>query len=164
MASPNTFGDQQFDTLVQRNSVPRPTSLAGPSVQNAATEKDADQVRDAILVPEQKDKLIESLEWALKVLGFAAACVFGAWAPLSYKATLDGNSGNQDAQNAVVNAAVSLKDQAREAASQQSVAASRQRIALDDMNSRMVAVGQLWLYDFCLNYGTASASLRVPKK
>jgi hypothetical protein len=158
------------------------------SPQNAGTERAASNSDVAAVTLEN------SLEWALKVLGFAAACIFGAWAPLSYKAALDGNSGNDAGQSSMISAAVAANSQAGAAASQQSVAldamisaaaaassqasaaASQQSVALDAvistavaassqasaaasqqsealnaMNSRISAIGQLWLYDFCIS-------------
>lgn len=84
----------------------------------------------------QQTSLENFLEWILKVLGFAATCIFGAWAPLSYKATLDGNSGSDAAQSSMVSADTAVSSQASAVASQQSV-------VLDAMNSRIGAIGQL---------------------
>jgi hypothetical protein len=86
------------------------------------------------------------LEWTVKVLGFAAAIIFGAWAPLSYKATLDGNSGNDAAQ------------------SQVSAAARQQSLALATMNSKVGAIGQLWLYDFCIAQTVCPSVFSYPEQ
>lgn len=159
MASPNAIGNQQTDQLIQRDTTGRSASPTTQSLHDSLNEKNAAVIDEkAILDQEAKRKIIEAVEWTIKVLGIAAACVFGAWAPLSYKATLDGNTGNNAAQKSAIHAALAASSQAREAASQQSVAASHQRVlankqssALDDLNSRIEAIGQLWLYDFCLS-------------
>jgi hypothetical protein len=140
---PTTIPDTLQQTLVS----------TAPSPNNPATEKDAPSPRVATAIPDTLQQTSVSiasspqnptfLDWfldlTLKVLGFAAACIFGAWAPLSYKAALDANSGSDTAQS-----------QANAAASQQSAAASQQSVALDAMNSRLGAIGQLWLFDFCI--------------
>ena len=167
MSSPSSPRSQPSSTSVQR---PLSTSatLTVPSPQKTGTEKAASSPAVATATPdtpqqtsatstalspqntgtekETETSLEEYLEWTLKVLGFAAACIFGAWAPLSYKATLDGNSGNDAAQS---QASVAASQQSI-AANQQSVAASQQSVALDAINSRVGAIGQLWLYDFCI--------------
>jgi hypothetical protein len=108
-----------------------------PSPHNTGTEKAA-ATPDVL----QQTSLENFLEWTLKVLGVAAACIFGVWAPLSYKATLDGNSGSDAAQS-------QAQSQASAAASQQSMVLSQQSMVLDGMNSRIGAIGQLWLFNFC---------------
>lgn len=158
MASPNTSGSQPSEPLVQRNSTLRPTSPAATSVQNHVPDKDETIVtQTAVKSHANRDKWIEYAQWALTVLGIAATCIFGAWAPLSYKATLDGNSGNNAAQSSVAKAAFAANSQAREAASQQ-------RAALDAMNSRIEAVGQLWLYNFCLDQTVRNPVWNIERK
>lgn len=81
--------------------------------------------------------------WSLKVIGLAAAIVFGIWAPLSYNVTLEGNRGNDAASSSMLTAAVVAYSGAE-------AAAATQRAMLDDLNSRIGAIGQLWLVDFCV--------------
>lgn len=109
----------------------------------------------------QKPSLPEIiLDWGVKILGLAAAVVFGVWAPISYKATADGNNSSDSASYQASTAMASLNSIAATASYEAStamislnsiaVAASSQAsAALDALNSRIVAIGQLWLYDFC---------------
>jgi hypothetical protein len=182
MSSPSSPQSQPFSSSVQRrplqtsapSTVPLPqntgmeqaesspavtTAISGtpqqtfistaPSQRNTGKEKAASSLAVTTPPDDQYASLQKFLEWTLKVLGFAAACIFGIWAPLSYKAAVDGNSGN----NAV-------QQQASAAASQQSIAASQQSVALYAMNSRIGAIGQLWLYDFCLTQTVRSHVFR----
>jgi hypothetical protein len=105
-----------------------------------------------------RDQLSERVEkfckWALNVAVLAAAIVFGIWAPLSYNITLNGNSGNDASSSSMLSAVLA-------ASSQASAAASMQSAILDDMSSRIGAVGQLWLVDFCV--AQTVSSLPIPK-
>ncbi|KAF2476746.1 uncharacterized protein BDR25DRAFT_339645 [Lindgomyces ingoldianus] len=42
------------------------------------------------------------IDWAIKVVGVAAAVLFGIWAPVSYRAQMSGNASNDDAQERLV--------------------------------------------------------------
>jgi hypothetical protein len=64
------------------------------------------------------------LDYFVQILAVAAAVVFGIWAPLSYKATVQGNQGND-------------------------AAALNQTLQFDDLNNKLGAIGQLWLYNYC---------------
>lgn len=104
-----------------------------------------------------------ALNWAIKILGLAAAVVFGIWAPISYKATADGNSSSDAAQSSLVDAQASMNGVANSAmniaASASSEASDAQASMIyfaeaganiaDALNSRMVAIGQLYLYSYC---------------
>jgi hypothetical protein len=109
------------------------------------------------------DTLFFWLDWSIKVLAVAAAVVFGIWAPLSYQATNNASASGDAAQSSILSAAQAAMSQASSAAltansqasrvlSAQNWAAVEQSIALDAMNSRIGAIGQLWLYEFCLVY------------
>jgi hypothetical protein len=100
--------------------------------------------------PNRVDTLLFWLDWAIKVLGIAAAVIFGIWAPLSYQATDNANTSGDAAQNSMISAAFAANSQASSALSIQSSAAAKQSVALDALNSRIGAIGQLWLLDFCL--------------
>lgn len=92
---------------------------------------------------DQLGKRVEKFcKWALNVAVLAAAIVFGIWAPLSYNITLNGNSSNDASSSLMLNAVLAAR-------SQVSAAASTQSAILEDMRSRIGAVGQLWLVDFC---------------
>ena len=101
--------------------------------------------------PKWVDTLIFCLDWGIKVLGVAAAVVFGIWAPLSYQATNNANTSDDAAQSSMISAAYAANSQASSALRIQSSAAVQQSIALDAMNSRIGAIGQLWLLSFCLD-------------
>ncbi|KAI9732208.1 MAG: hypothetical protein M1834_004305 [Cirrosporium novae-zelandiae] len=110
---------------------------------NAQTKKSAKSF--------ELDKSIQFiLNFILAVLGVAAAVVFGIWAPLSYKATADGNRGNDEAQQALLDAVASVNDVASSAASVQS---SR----LNDLQGRLQAIGELAMVDFCVTQTTLAA-------
>jgi uncharacterized protein YlxW (UPF0749 family) len=38
------------------------------------------------------------VDWIVKVVGLVAAVLFGVWAPISYRATMQGNTSNDDSQ------------------------------------------------------------------
>ena len=135
---------------------PNPAPAAG-STQNATQEKLKDPapkdgaVTNRTTRTAQKPTSAESdpsgalergLFWAVQAIGMAAAVVFGVWAPLAYKATVDGNSGNDASSSSMLSALLS-------ASSEASVAAATQSAMLDAVNSRLDAMGQLWLVDVC---------------
>jgi hypothetical protein len=82
------------------------------------------------------------LDFILQATAAVAAITFGIWAPLSYKATLDGNGGNDAATSSLMSAQSA-------AASAQSSMASVQGDKMNAIESRQVAMGQLWLVIFC---------------
>ncbi|KAF2110460.1 hypothetical protein BDV96DRAFT_584030 [Lophiotrema nucula] len=85
------------------------------------------------------------LDWSLKVLGVAAAILFGIWAPISYKVTADGNSDNGASQKELISSIDALSLQAWSAAALQTEAAS----SLDELKSRMDDIGSLRVWEFC---------------
>ncbi|KAG4411536.1 hypothetical protein IFR04_015326 [Cadophora malorum] len=100
--------------------------------------------------PKWVETLLFWLDWVIKVLGVAAAVVFGIWAPLSFQAANDASATGDATQSSVMSAVISVNGQASSALSIQSSAAAEQSIALDAINSRIGAIGQLSLLDFCL--------------
>lgn len=66
-------------------------------------------------------RLEEFAVWVLQVTAVAAAVIFGVWAPLSYNATVSGNSGSNDASSSMLKAVVSAKSEAKQAAETQSI-------------------------------------------
>ena len=100
--------------------------------------------------PKWVDTLLFWLDWAIKVLSVAAAVVFGIWAPLSFQAANDASASGDATQSSVMSAVNSVNGQASSALRIQSSAAAEQSVALDAMNSRIGAIGQLSLLDFCL--------------
>ena len=100
--------------------------------------------------PKWVDALLFWFDWGIKVLSVAAAVVFGIWAPLSYQAANNASASGDAAQSSIIGAAFAANSQASSALCIQSSAAAKQSVALDAMNSRIGAIGQLWLLDFCL--------------
>jgi hypothetical protein len=133
--------DEEKAKTVKRKPVPASANTPGRSTPN----RNRDQL----------SKRVEKFcKWALNVAVLAAAIVFGIWAPLSYNITLNGNSGNDASSSSMLSAVLA-------ASSQASAAASTQSAILDDMSSRIGAVGQLWLVDFCA--AQTVSSLPIPK-
>lgn len=79
------------------------------------------------------------------VLTVVATVVFGIWAPLSYRATADGNRDNNVVQSLMMQQVMTANDIASSALR----AASAQSTDLASMQSRLGAMGQLALLDFC---------------
>ncbi|EPE27441.1 hypothetical protein GLAREA_04232 [Glarea lozoyensis ATCC 20868] len=100
--------------------------------------------------PKWGDTLLFWFDWGIKVLGVAAAVVFGIWAPLSYQAANDASTSGDATQSSILQAALSANSQAASALSAQNSLAAKQSLALEDLNQRIGAIGQLWLLDFCV--------------
>ena len=83
--------------------------------------------------------------WVAGVLAAAASIVFGIWAPLSYKATADGNRDNNAVQSTMM-ASLSVANSIAAAALS---TASAQSQLLGDTQSQLGAMGQLMLVNFC---------------
>jgi hypothetical protein len=100
-----------------------------------------------------RDSLLSFIfNWTCTVLTVAASLVFGIWAPLSYQATINSNSGSTAAQSSAVSAASLANDLALTAQNIASAAyaeAAVQGSALADVQTRIGAVGQLVLIEFC---------------
>jgi hypothetical protein len=98
------------------------------------------------------------LHWTLQVLGVTAAILFGIWAPLSYKASADGNSQNNAAQSVFLS---SVSAASSSLAGQLDDLNSRVASELDTLNTRMAALGQLSLLEFCLSQTVSSPGFQV---
>lgn len=122
------FGDKAHKTLLQSESHEPPSS------SNNST---------------WVDDLLFWLDWIIKVLGVAAAVVFGIWAPLTFEASNEASSSAVETQSKLLSAATIAATQASIAVSVQTSAAIQQSVALENLNSRMGAIGQLLLLDFC---------------
>ncbi|KAL2066070.1 hypothetical protein VTL71DRAFT_2141 [Oculimacula yallundae] len=100
--------------------------------------------------PEWVDVLLFWFDWSIKVLGIAAAVVFGIWAPLSYEAANKANDSDDVVQQSMIKVLAAVSSQA-------SMAAAQQTDALDAMNRRIGAIGQLRLLEFCEGHTTVAA-------
>ncbi|KAH6613833.1 hypothetical protein C7974DRAFT_417585 [Boeremia exigua] len=85
------------------------------------------------------------LDWAIKILSVAAAVTFGIWAPISYKITADGNSGNDKAQASLMSEISSMRAEAETAASAQRSAVT----ALAKLRDQLDNIGLLRAWEFC---------------
>jgi hypothetical protein len=90
--------------------------------------------------------ILFTINWIYIVLSIAAAIVFGIWAPLSYEATASGNRDSNAVQGSMISALSAANDVASKALS----AARAQGAALDEVQSRLGAMGQLALVGFCI--------------
>ncbi|KAH8766534.1 hypothetical protein BGZ57DRAFT_900702 [Hyaloscypha finlandica] len=134
-----------------------PTALPSQSTREkvVAISSQPASSRASNATPKWVDTLLFWVDWGIKVLGVAAAVIFGIWAPLSYQAANNGDA----ATSSMISAAFAANSQASSALSIQSTAAAKQSVALDALNSRIGAIGQLWLLDFCLG-NTALAACK----
>jgi hypothetical protein len=90
------------------------------------------------------------LTWTLQVLGVTAAVIFGIWAPLSYKASADGNSQNDAAQSVLLSSVAAASSSIASQLDDLNTKLFDSNSRLADANSRMAAIGQLSLLEFCL--------------
>lgn len=100
--------------------------------------------------PTWVDTLLFWIDWGIKVLGVAAAVVFGIWAPLSYEAANNASASGDSVQSSILSIASVANSQASNAFSVQSSVAARQSAALGNIERRIDAIGQLLLLEFCL--------------
>jgi hypothetical protein len=112
-----------------------PINLPNPNIGIGARNSDASFPPSGRVTT----KIEFVLDWTIKIFGISAAVVFGVWAPLSYKATTDGNKSGLAAATA----------QAQSAYDMQSSAMVAQSMVLDVLQSRFKAIGQLQLFEFC---------------
>ena len=96
-----------------------------------------------------------TLNWICVVLTVAATIVFGIWAPLSYRATADGNRDNNVVQSSMMQQVMTANDIASSALN----SASAQSTVMASMQSRLGAMGQLAILDFCLTQTVCTALL-----
>ncbi|KAF1842252.1 uncharacterized protein K460DRAFT_420180 [Cucurbitaria berberidis CBS 394.84] len=115
---------------------------------------------DPRLISPRSDYL---LDWALKILGVAAALLFGIWAPISYKATAEGNRDNDASQSDISEKLSAMSEQASQAAAMQTSAAS----ALAQVQKQLNNLGTLRVWEFCegrTNQISACAALNSSSK
>lgn len=75
----------------------RQTSELKPSKEGSDVSLPAPNPNDRSIFT--RKKVIKVFDWIVRILGLTAAILFGVWAPISYQATLDGNSDNNVTQN-----------------------------------------------------------------
>jgi len=145
---------------------PTPTSTTQPDKHNekASTATTAAAAGSAKLTSKNNNVISFTLNWICVVLTVAATIVFGIWAPLSYRATADGNRDNNEAQSAMMQQV----NTAHDIASNVLRAARAQSTELQSMQSRLGAMGQLAMVDFCLTqtvcYSLPSVPYRVRQR
>lgn len=124
---------------------PRPTSTNSHNekANNATTAGPA--TRSAKPPSKNNNVISFTLNWICVVLTVAATIVFGIWAPLSYRATADGNRDNNEVQSSMMQQVMT----ANSIASSALRSAGVQSTVLAGMQSRLDAMGQLALVDFC---------------
>lgn len=141
---PNPTSNSQPDTdnhnhNEKASDVTTPAAPAAPGPGPAPT--------GTIARTSKNDNVISfSLNWICVVLTVVATIVFGIWAPLSYRATADGNRDNNLVQSSMMQQVMTANDIASSALR----AASAQSTNLASMQSRLGAMGQLAMVDFCL--------------
>jgi hypothetical protein len=126
------------------------------SVEVQSNEKDSNANHESTAVNAASSKrsrkdlkdnpILFTVNWICIVLGVAAAIVFGIWAPLSYEATASGNREGSAVQSSMISALSAANDLASSALS----VASAQGTALDEVQSRLGAMGQLALVGLCI--------------
>lgn len=136
-------------------------SFSSASKENTTPEQ-AFSTPDTLAVAEgEKTRFEFVLDWSLKVLGFIGVVAFGIWAPLSYKATLQQNHGN-DAIKSFIRQSQNMPAYANTqgnggssptSASQDTLvlsAFSAQITYMSVMQNYQAQLGQLQLLEFCL--------------
>jgi hypothetical protein len=141
LAPPNTQNPQQpLSSPVEVQS----------SKKDGSADYESKAVNSASSKHSQKDlknnPILFTINWICVVLGVAAAIVFGIWAPLSYKVTASGNRDSSAVQSSMIGALSAANDVASSALS----AARAQMFVLDEVQSRLGAMGQLALVAFCV--------------
>ena len=128
--------------------LPTRTSNHQPDIHNekGSTATTAAAAPSAKLTSKNSHVISFTLNWICVVLTVAATIVFGIWAPLSYRATADGNRDNNEVQSSMMQQVMT----ANGIASSVLRAASAQSTALQSMQDRLGAMGQLAMVDFCL--------------
>lgn len=119
----------------------RPT-LKPDITETISSDMESDSLTKTYLLSERNDLY---LEWVIKILGVAAAVTFGIWAPISYKITADGNSGNDRAQSSLLSQIESMRSQVATAASAQRSAST----ALAEIQDQLNNLGLLRAWEFC---------------
>src|SRR5277367_4674898 len=150
---PRNTGSQSKTAQANIQDLQQPLSS---SVEVQPSEKDDNANHESKAVSAASSKrfrkdlkdnpILFTVNWICVVLGVAAAIVFGIWAPLSYEATASGNRDSSAVQSSMISALSAANDLASSALS----AASAQGTALDEVQSRLGAMGQLALVGFCI--------------
>ncbi|PVH99453.1 hypothetical protein DM02DRAFT_656398 [Periconia macrospinosa] len=96
------------------------------------------------------------MDWTIKVLGVAAALVFGIWAPISYQAS---EVSNKDTDGKFSSITSQLSAWQTSAASAQASAAEE----MSSMSKKMDFVATLSVYDFCQGKSSIPACVSVTK-
>ena len=121
---------------------PLPPNQSPPSFPMETPTAGSSNASNPLLLSPRTDFV---LDWVLKVFGVGAAVLFGIWAPISYKATTDGNNGNDASQGQILEQISALSNQASSAADMQGCAA----VALAEMQERLNDLGSLRAWEFC---------------
>lgn len=142
--------DHQYDPISASASAPPSTSESPEkpaSIVPTTSQPDID-----VEEPDLKQTRLEfALDWTVKILALIVAIFFGVWAPLSYKAAADGNNSNDASQSSLMAQVNQLSSAQTSAAYVQSRAAQTQSVMLASIESRIGAMGQLALLDFCIS-------------
>jgi hypothetical protein len=85
------------------------------------------------------------LDWVLKVLAVASAILFGIWAPISYKATANGNADNNAAQEVLSRQMSYMSAQASVAVDKHGSAIT----ALAEIQTQLADLRLLRAFEFC---------------
>ena len=120
------------------------TNHPDAKIDNKNTNHEATSVRSR-KAAKDNNVISFTLNWICIVLTVAATIVFGIWAPLSYRATADGNRENNEVQSSMMQQVITANVIATSALS----AASAQSTALVSVQSRLGAMGQLALVEYC---------------
>ncbi|KAH7119888.1 hypothetical protein B0J11DRAFT_570299 [Dendryphion nanum] len=146
-----TIGSAKSSSAQPLSSSPSNTSLAIPLLQGPTNLPRPSSPSSPGLPPSQVRPLTGSpyldsiLDWSLKVLGVAAAVLFGIWAPISYKAANDGNKANDETQQEMISKLEAMGKQAAQGSTHdQDIAA-----AIRGVGSRMDQLATLRLWEFC---------------
>ena len=123
---------------VQSNEKDDNANDESKAVNTASSKRSRKDLKD--------NPVLFTVNWICVVLGVAAAIVFGIWAPLSYEAAASGNRDSSAVQSSMISALSAANDLASSALS----AASAQGTVLDEVQSRLGAMGQLALVGFCI--------------
>lgn len=143
-------------TPIAQNSPSHATRLQAPTPNAPPAGQTDDSLSTSEMLPPSKPQFLEPrteflLDWTIKVLGVASAILFGIWAPISYKATSDGNADNNESQDNLVSKLNDMSAQATSAADLQSSAAS----GISVLQARMSKLATLSVWEFCEGKATS---------
>lgn len=138
-------------------------SLSSTSKESTTPEHSISSSETVAVAEGEKTRFEFVLDWSLKILGFIGVVAFGIWAPLSYKATLQQNHGNDAIQSFILQSqtvAAYAKTHGNSGSSPTSavqdtsiLSAFRAQITyMSAMQSYQAQMGELQLLDFCLSH------------